>query len=302
MGVQYKIESNKENKLTERTFYKKGAEFLIIEETKKEFNIITESRPRVGREQGTNFIELSEFQNNLHSNPIRKFIFSSSVTKEDQNTIKKLLKNSGNYELQKKGWIFFDKSTKIFGRSDVMTISFNRIEFSGISFKEVYVMDITKENFKKYLKEGITDSELDLEEISINGFCDSSIQLEINGEEYDIEYELEELIDSKSKDIASHFSKLQIVREVDYKNGKCFIEIYEEFNPEKFGISSKNFIIGKNKKFVNTIYVPTYNGETFYLEDCGKYMQDEFYLIDEKGNIHSLEFKDEDSDEESEDE
>ena len=36
---------------------------------------------------------------------------------------------------------------------------------------------------------------------------------------------LEELIDSKSKDIASHFSKLQIVREVDYKNGKCFIEI-----------------------------------------------------------------------------
>ena len=67
MVVQYKIESNKENKLTERIFYKKGAEFLIIEETKKEFNIITESRPRSGREQGTNFIELSEFQNNLHS-------------------------------------------------------------------------------------------------------------------------------------------------------------------------------------------------------------------------------------------
>jgi hypothetical protein len=45
---------------------------------------------------------------------------------------------------------------------------------------------------------------------------------------------------------------------------------------------------------------PNYDGIDFEYEDGGYHRWDDWSLIDEKGNVQRLKFKDEDSDEESE--
>ena len=63
----------------------------------------------------------------------------------------------------------------------------------------------------------------------------------------------------------------------------------------------ENYIIGKNKKSICISFTPNYDGVNFEHEDGGHYKGDDWSLIDEKGIVQSLEFKDEDSEDESED-
>ena len=55
MGIRYRIKSNGKNILTVRTYYKKGSNFFIVEESKKEFNIITKNLPECNYEQNISF-------------------------------------------------------------------------------------------------------------------------------------------------------------------------------------------------------------------------------------------------------
>ena len=304
MGIRYKIESNGKNILTVRTYYKKGSNFFIVEESKKEFNIITKNPPECNYEQNISFYELSEYNDTSYKSTIEKFIFSSGVEKEEQKQIRKLFKNRDEDKLPKLGWKFYDKSTKIFGESDIIQTTYNKLDFYGY-LTEINCIEITKKQFEEYSKEGIKYSEIDSDKLNDGGygslFTDSSCELHINEEEYPIKERLEKLIKSNSKNIVNHFSSLEIVRESFYKGGHFELEIYEEFDPKKFNISVENYVKGKNKKSICISFIPNYDGVDFEYKDGGYHKDDDWSLIDEKGNVHSLEFKDEDSDEESED-
>lgn len=304
MGIRYRIESNGKNILTERTYYKKGSNFFIVEESKKEFNIITKNQPEYNREQNIIFYELSEYNEKLYKlTVVKKFIFSSGVEKEEQKFIRKLFKNRDKDKLPKFGWKFYDKSTKIFGESKVIQIQYNKLDFYGY-LTEINCIEITKKQFEEYSKEGIKYSEIDFDDLYHGGygtlFTDSSCELQIDEEEYPIKERLEKLIKSNSKKIVNHFSSLRIVQESIYKSGNYFLEIYEEFDPKKFNIDVGNYVMGKNKKSICISFIPTYDGVNFEWYCDGDHRGDDWSLIDEKGNVHNLEFKDEDSDEESE--
>jgi len=304
MGIRYKIESNGKNKFTERTYYKKGNDFFILEESKNEFDIITHELPKRGWDQKVVFCDLGEFKDLKYSPSVDRFIFSSGLSKEEKLKIKKMFKNYNQRELPKVGWIFFDKSTKIFGDSEVINTLYNKLDFYG-SLTEVNSIDITQEQFEEYLNEGISYSEIDSDQLNNGGigslFTDSSCELQINEEEYPIQERLEKLIKSNSKKVVNHFCSLEIVRESFYKGGHFELEIYEEFDPKKFNIRLENYVVGKNKKSICISFTPNYDGVDFEHEDGGHYKGDDWSLVDEKGNVNSLTFKDEDSDEESED-
>jgi len=304
MGVRYKIESNGKNILTERTYYKKGSDFFIVEESKKEFKIITKQSPDYKWEQKTKLYSLNEYENTLYTPSIEKLIFSSGVDKDEQKVIRKLFKTWDQDKLLKMGWKFFDESTKIFGESIVVQTPYNRLDFYGY-LTEITCMNISKEQFKKYSQEGISDSDEGLDDFysyTLTQFSDPSCELEINGIEYPIEKRLEKLIKSNSKKIVNHYSDLMIVRESFSKGGNYFLEIFEEFDPKKFNIEVENYVIGKNKKSINLLFSPTYDGEGFEYEDGGNTKGDDWSLVDEKGIVHSVEFDGSDEDEDEFDE
>ena len=304
MGIRYKIESNGRNVYTERTYYKKGTDFFIVEESKKEFIILTEKLPKVDWVLNTKFYELGEHKDLSYNPTTDKFIFSSGVEKDEQKIIRKLFKEWDQDKLPKMGWKFFDKSIKIIGVSDVIETVYNKLDFYG-SLTEVNSIDITHEQFEEYLNEGISYSAIDSDQLIDSGigslFTDSSCELQINEEEYPIQEHLEKLIKSNSKKVVNHFSSLEIVRESFYKWGHFELEIYEEFDPKKFNIRMENYVVGKNKKLICISFTPNYDGVDFEHEDGGHHKGDDWSLIDEKGNVNSLTFKDEDSDDESED-
>jgi len=301
MGIRYKIESNGKNLFTERTYYKKGADFFIVEESKKEFKILTKESPKPDWEQKIKFYVLSEYKDISHTVTTDKFIFSSGISKENQKVIRKLFKEWDKDKLPKLGWKFFDKSIKIFGATEVVETPYNKLDFYGY-LTEISSMSVTKEQFKDYFENGISDSEFNWDDMNSNtetGFSDSSCELQINGTTYLIEKQLEKLIKSNAKEIESHFSQLEIVRESLYKGGQFSMEIFEEFDPKKFNIYVQNYVIGKNTKSPNLLFLPSYDGDSFDYEDGGWGKGDDWSLVDDKGNVHSLNFKD--SDEEFDD-
>jgi len=301
MGIRYKIESNGKNILTERTYFKKGSDFFIFEKSMKRFKIITEQSPNYEWEQNTKLYSLNEYKNTLYTPSIEKFIFSSGVDKDEQKVIRKLFKTWDQDKLKKLGWKFFDKSTKIFGESEVVETPYNKLDFYGY-LTEISSMSITKKQFDEYSINGISESEFNWGEMNsdtITRFSDSSCELQINEITYQIEKQLEKLIKLNSKKIENHYSNLQIVRESFYKGGQFSLEIYEEFDPKKFNISVENYVIGKNTKSPNLLYSPSYDGDIFEYEDGGWGKGDDWSLVDDKGNVHTLDFKD--SDEEFED-
>jgi hypothetical protein len=303
MGIRYKIDSNGKNLFTERTYYKKGTDFFIVEESKKEFKILTSEPPKVNFEQSIKFYDLSEYKDISSTSITNKIIFSSGISKVDQKVIRKIFKEWDQDKLPKLGWKFFDKSTKIFGESEVINTPYNKLDFYGY-ITEVSSISITKEQFEKYSTQGIDESEIDWDQIfntECTGFSNPYCELLINGTTYNIEKQLEKLIKLNTKKIENYFPKLEIVRESLYKGGQFSLEIYEEFDPKKFNIYVENYVIGKNAKSPNLLFHPSYDDEIFEFEDGGWGKGDDWSLVDDKGKVYGLSFNHEDFDEEFED-
>lgn len=162
------------------------------------------------------------------------------------------------------------------------------ISSSGIGFG---YKKISKQEFEKYKKNGMIPNDL-YEELygkSSDGYSDSDIEFQIDGEIYDISSKIKKLM----KKVDGIKIELQsVIRICKYNSYSFELEIEDEFDESKLHFTIDKYVWNNKDGFEYLIY-PTYDNLDFDLIDRDDWGSD-IFLIDEDGKSYEVEIEQED--------
>ena len=162
------------------------------------------------------------------------------------------------------------------------------ISSSGIGFG---YKKISKKEFEEYKKNGMIPNDL-YEELygnSSDGYGDSDIEFQIDGEEYDISSKLKKLM---KKVDGTEIELPAVIRICQYKSYSFELEIDDEFDESKLHFTIDKYVWNTKKGYEFVIY-PTYDDLDFDLIDSDDWGSD-ILLIDKDGKSYDVEIEQED--------
>jgi hypothetical protein len=303
MEFRYSVKSNGENKLVERTYYKKKGDIFYVETTKKEFHIITSYPLDYAWNDDEQHIPLIQFKDIFYGPNIQKICFTNAISAEDRKFIKKALKEySFERNVSDKGWKLFETSSKIIGESEIKRVPFNQLSLQATEM-EISYQNISESQFKNYLENGISSEEYD--DISTggdSGFCETDIKFEVNNEDVNIQKYISK--EFRKKDLDEHliirFQLPTLVVAHYFKRSYATVDIFEEFDPRKINLKIEKYIFKNGANGYYYSYLPMYGEQDFEFESSGLHNYTDILIIDKKGKVHSIEISE--ADDESEEE
>jgi hypothetical protein len=302
MTIRYSVKSNENNKLIERTYYKKKSDIFYIEKTQSEFNIVSANPLEFTWSEEGEYIQLFEYEDIAYGHSSEKLFFTSGISIDDKKSIKKLSKGYRfEDEIKSIGWKFFDKTSKVTGESKIERVPFNQLSLQATEI-EISCLSISDDEFKEYLKNGISSEEYDdISTSGDSGFCETDSKFTVNDEEVDIKKHLLKELKKKSSD-EQLMTKMQLPALIVahyFKRSHATIDIFEEFDLKKLTLNIEKYIYKSGPNGYYFAYRPTYGDEDFSFESSGLHNYTDILLIDTKGKVYSidvLESDDEDED------